>query len=121
MSEICVVHLVWGPLGVGPLERFAASYLEHDAGIPHRLVVLYNGLNADDLDPWEHALAELEHRPLFTPSRRLDMAAYRFATNALDCEAILFLNSYSELLADGWLEKLWRNLQKPGVGMVGAT
>jgi hypothetical protein len=121
MSEICVVHLVWIPLGPAPLERFAASYRRHRAGRDHRLVVLYNGLDAGSLDPWEDALAGIEHERLFAPRTLVDMAAYRFAAQAVDCDAILFLNSYSEILEEGWLEKLWRGLERDGVGLVGAT
>jgi MoaA/NifB/PqqE/SkfB family radical SAM enzyme len=33
----------------------------------------------------------------------------------------LFLNSFSQVLVPGWLEMLYRQVQRPGVGIVGAT
>ncbi len=41
---IAVVHLVWGPLGAGPLQEFLASYKRHPAGAEHELVVLLNNV-----------------------------------------------------------------------------
>ncbi len=45
---IAVVHLVWGPLGPEPLRDFLRSYHAHDAGAPHELVVLFNGVPHGD-------------------------------------------------------------------------
>lgn len=118
---ICVVHLIWAPLGTAPVERFAESYRDHPAGSDHRLVAILNGFD-DGVDraPWETALEGVEWEPLLTPAPMLDLAAYRFAAEHLDCDRICFLNSFTRLLADGWLTKLDRHLTQEGIGMVGA-
>jgi hypothetical protein len=122
MSDICVVHLVWGPLGTSALEKFAASYREHPAGMPHRLIVLLNGVTDDEQRAQLVAiLREIPHDTLETPRPMLDLAAYVTAASVLDDRYLCFLNSYSEPLVAGWLEKLWRHLTPAGVGLVGAS
>ncbi len=119
-ADISVVHLVWAPLGLAPLERFLDSYGRRRAGIDHRLVVVFNGFSNERGAPLE-TLAGVDFEPLHLPERLLDLAAYRAAAEAVRATDLCFLNSYSEVLADGWLEKLHRHLSAPGVGLVGAT
>jgi hypothetical protein len=122
MSDICVVHLVWGPLGTSTLEKFAASYRERPAGLPHRLTVLLNGVGGDtQRAALLAALSDIPHDVIATPRPMLDLAAYITAARALDHEHLCFLNSYSEPLDAGWLEKLWRHMSRERVGLVGAT
>src|SRR4051794_36449264 len=119
MAEVCVVHLVWAPLGPEPVERFAASYRAHPAGLAHRLVLLLNGFG--------DALAELPAldgvapEPARVPEPALALPAYAHAARRLDASHLCFVNSHSELLADGWLAKLHAALAAPGVGLAGAT
>jgi hypothetical protein len=50
----------------------------------------------------------------------LDLAAYGRAARELSHEHVCFLNSYTVILAAGWLEHLRRALAMPGVGIVGS-
>jgi hypothetical protein len=123
---IGVVHLVWAPLGVGPLREFVRSYRAHDAGAPHELIVVLNGLDLDRDAQGARAalLAELqgtEHRLIELERAVLDLAAYAQAACSIEHRRVCFLNSYSVLLADGWLGLLADALDEPGVGIVGAT
>ena len=119
---VCVVHLVWAPLGVAPLRRFVASYRSHSAGMEHRLVLLFKGF-ADPTQTAAHvdALDGLAHEPLHYSRPTFDLPAYVAAADALDASSLCFLNSESTLLADGWLAALHERLLEPGVGAVGAT
>ena len=120
-GRLGVVHLVWGPLGAEPLRRFLRSYRERPAGCEHELVVLLNNVPAR-LRP--ELLAELEgvpHRLLALAEPVQDLAAYAWAAERLEHERLCFLNSHSELLADGWLAKLQSALEEPRAGLVGAT
>ncbi|HWF51702.1 MAG TPA: hypothetical protein VG294_13775 [Solirubrobacteraceae bacterium] len=122
MPDTCVFYLVWAPLGLEPLERFAASYRAHAPGLDHRLVFLRKGVEpgpvarrcTDLCDELDAEGVEL------TPSGR-DLDAYLAAARAVDAPAMCFLNSNSEILASGWLRALRLVLQEPGVGLVGAT
>jgi hypothetical protein len=120
-TGLCLVHLVWAPLGPEPLDRFVRSYRDHEAGAEHELAVLFNGFRpGQDISRWKRALADLEYRELRLDRPAIDLAAYRQAVDLVAAEHYLFVNSHSKVLADGWLAHLERHLRTPGVGMVGA-
>jgi hypothetical protein len=121
-ADAVVVHLVWGPLGLEPVDRFVAAYRAYDAGAPHRLLVVLNGFGAgDDASAVRERFAALDVHELRLESPCIDLAAYRRAIDEVDAAWLLFLNSYSEPLDDGWLAKPLEHLSRPGVGLVGAT
>ena len=121
-APTCVVHLVWAPLGPEPLSRFLESYRRHETGLPHRLIVVFNGFEVrDDLEPWRRLLAGVEHDELHLVRPVLDLVAYREVTERVEAASYCFLNSYSVILSDGWLAALDAALRVPGVGLVGAT
>jgi hypothetical protein len=129
---IGLVHLVWAPLGPEPLREFLRSYHAHPAGAGHELtivlnwadgVVAANGVAATNGAPRAALLAELEgtdHRLISLERPMLDLAAYGEAARWLEHERVCFLNSYSVILADGWLGLLADALDDAGVGLVGA-
>jgi hypothetical protein len=84
------------------------------------LVVLFNGFRAgEDLTRWKRALGDLERQELLLDRPLVDLAAYRESAELVAEERYLFVNSHSEVLADGWLANLDRHLRMPGVGLVG--
>ena len=118
---IGVVHLVWGPLGPPSLRDFLASYQREPAGAEHELIVLLNGVSEDRRPALEAELEGVEHRLLTLAEPVQDLAAYAQAAGRLEHERLCFLNSYSAILAAGWLAKLNDALDQPGAGLVGAT
>ncbi len=56
-----------------------------------------------------------------TDDLSFDLGAYADALRSVGEDHICFLNTNSEINAPFWLAKLLRNLDTPGVGMVGAT
>jgi hypothetical protein len=122
VTGTCVVHLVWAPTGPARLASFLDSYRRHDADVPHRLLVLFNGLQPDQsLGPWRELLRDVEHEELRLDRPATDLAAYWQVLERVPAERYCFLNSYSVLLADGWLASLKRALDTPSTGVVGAT
>jgi hypothetical protein len=123
VSAICLVHLVWAPLGSEPLARFARSYNDAPPGLDHRLLVVFNGFGDGPIPAdYAPALAELGSHATLRPRRAIqDLAAYRLAARASDADVLCFVNSHAEPLAPGWLELLHARLSEPGVGIVGAT
>ena len=122
MTSIAVIHLVWGPLSTGPLRRFVASYRRCTSGEPHELVVLLNGFETPDARGL--LLAELtgvDHRLIEFDRPMLDLRAYGLAAASLEHNRLCFLNSHSELLADGWLALLAEAEVQADVGLAGAT
>jgi hypothetical protein len=116
------VHLVWAPLGTAPLRRFAESYARYAAGVDHRLLILFNGFRPDqDLAPWQRCLEHVRHEALRIESPVLDLAAYRQAVELVPAARYCFLNSYSVIRADGWLELMRAAASARRVGAVGAS
>ena len=122
MSEVSVVHLIWAPLGIEPLERFARSYRAHPAGTEHSLLLVFKEFGDQDaLAAAREVVADIPHDELHMPHRKLDLAAYVQVAGDTDAEYLYFLNSNSELLAPDWLSHPLQHLRGGGVGMVSAT
>jgi len=116
------VHLVWRAAGLETYERFLESYVRHDAGSGHDLVLLFNGFDDEaSLRPYRERAAGLAEREIVLGEPCLDLAAYQHAAATLAHERICVLNSYSELTSAGWLERLEAPLADDGVGACGAT
>lgn len=122
MSDTAVVYLFWGPLGIAPLERFAASYAAHPSGREHRLILLLKGvLDADAEARCRRLAAEVGGDCLGVENVGFDVDAYRWAAEHLTVRTLCFLNTASEILADAWLRTLATVLTPSEVGLVGAT
>ncbi|MGO9956924.1 MAG: hypothetical protein ACLP50_13245 [Solirubrobacteraceae bacterium] len=120
--EICVVHLAWADAGPPALEQFLASYLEHPAGVAHRLVIAWNGYrDRASLGQAQRIFGAVEHEDLELGAPERDLTVYRLAAEQFADDAICFLNSFSTILQDGWLKALTGALEAQGVGLVGAT
>jgi hypothetical protein len=106
VTEVCVAHLVWGPLGLGPVEDFAAAYRRHAAGCAHRLVVGFNGVaGAAERARLEAPFAGVAHDTF--AMRRPRRTSRIYCGRAADAaDYVCCLNSYSTPLADGWLAAL---------------
>jgi hypothetical protein len=121
LPDLALVHLVRHANGFAPFEAFMASYEAHSAGREHDLVLLFKGFSA----PAE-AAAYLERaedsRPtaLYVNDSGLDLTAYLTAAGRLSHPLIGFANSFSEVLAEDWLELLSAPVVN-GAGAAGAT
>lgn len=121
-AGVCLVHLVWAPLGPERLATFLEAYRRFEPGTSHELLVLLNGFGSDqDLTPWRRLLAGIEHEELRLESPVLDLTAYWEAVHRHPADRYCFINSYSEPLVEGWLAMLDAAHAQAGVGMVGAT
>ena len=122
MSDICVVHLVRKLNGLEPFQKFLDSYLNHKAGIEHTLLIIYKGFNGkSDIAAYEKLLAGIPHTYLFLSDIGFDLRPYFIAARKSESKYLCYLNSFSVILDDNWLLKLFTHIKKPGVGLVGAT
>jgi len=123
VPSVCLVHLVWAPLGPEPVARFVRAHRAVDPGLDHRLLVVLNGFGAAPVPAETLApLRELEHEQLRLTERVQDLTAYRLAAeHAAWADRLCFLNSHAEPLVDDWLALLDARLSEPRVGIVGAT
>jgi len=121
MPPIGVVHLVRRANGPAPLERFLRSYREQPAGLEHELLLLLKGFGAGLPDEYRRLVEGLPHRELALPDRGFDLEPYFSAASHFEHTYFCFFNSFSRLLAPGWLAKLRTPLDDRGIGVVSAT
>lgn len=121
-TGICVAHLVRASNGIATIERFLSSYERHPAGLEHELLFILKGFGplgvGRDVDS---LLGRFRHHRVVVPDFGYDITAYFRAARKLEFPCFMFINSHSEILADGWLMKLHRALQSGNVGVAGAT
>lgn len=123
-GRIAVLYLVRGADEghVAACERFIGSYEAQGAGRAHDLVLVCKGFAArGEIADVERRFAR--HAPclLEVADDSFDLGAYRDAARLIDHDLICCLNTNSEIQSGGWLDKLARNLERDGVGLVGAT
>jgi hypothetical protein len=120
-ARTAIVHLVRHANGPTPFEAFMASYARVDAGVEHDLVLLLKGFpdRAAAVPYMERAGGGVGH--VTVPDAGFDLGAYVVAARTLPHARLCFLNSFSEIVAPGWLGRLDRALDEPGVGAAGAT
>lgn len=122
MADVCVVHLVRAKNGLEPFRRFLDSYLGKSAGIEHDLLVVYKGFSsARGVEKYEKLLESYPHRIFFVKDFGFDIRPYLLVTKLFNYRYFCFFNSFSEILSDGWLEKMYRFCSRDDVGLVGAT
>ncbi len=117
----CVVHLVRAANGPEPFRAFLQSWRRCPPGSEHELVLAMKGFDETDPGPYLAESADLDPKVLMLADEGLDLGTYMRVAKLLQRDRYCFLNSYSELLADGWLAKLDRALGAHDVGIVGAT
>ena len=119
---LCLIHLVREANGPEPLTRFLESYRRHTAGIEHDLVLLLKGFASREQAATYLEKAEgLQAECVFVPDDGFDLDAYTETARRLQRDRYCFVNSFSVILADGWLAMLDLALSEPRAGMVGAT
>jgi hypothetical protein len=122
MPDICMVHLVRKKNGTEPFRIFLESYLNHQAGIEHTLLIIYKGFSGkSDVATYENLLEGIPHTCLFLSDIGFDLRPYFIAARKSESKYLCFLNSFCVILDDNWLLKLYTHIEKPGVGLVGAT
>jgi hypothetical protein len=122
VKPVAAVHLVRKTNGLEPLRRFIDSYRRYDAGIEHDLVFILKGFERDaERASYRALLGSLGHRTVELPDSGYDITSYWLTGARLEHPHFCFLNSFSVILAAGWLGKLYRAAIRPGVGLAGAT
>lgn len=120
--DVCVVHLVRKCNGIEPFRNFLESYRSHPAGLEHELLLLYKGFDGEvDCASYEALAADILHSSLIVTDQGFDLYAYFLAASTLPNRYLCFVNSFSVIMADEWLVKLWRVLQADDVGLVGVS
>jgi hypothetical protein len=117
-----VVHVVRAANGLQAVCDFGQAIRQHDPGVDYELVLAMKGFRSP-ADATEHVreLADLEPRTLHFPDVGYDLGVFLGASARLRRAHYCFMNSWARPVSDGWLAKLGGVLERPDVGMVGAT
>ncbi len=120
--RLAAVHLVRQCNGVDCFRRFIASYRAMDEPLAHDLVVIFKGFEGHDKGPYLELLEGIAHTGVDVADTGFDIGPYLEVARQSEHARMCFLNSFSVLLAPGWLSKLDRALSEmPKAGIVGAT
>lgn len=122
MEKIGVVHLVRACNGLEPFQRFLNSYLRYSNAAAHDLLLVYKGFNdPDHLAQFRSQVKRLPTRALCISDYGYDLRAYYLAAKNWNYTFLSFFNSFSEILADRWLDIMLNQASKEQIGLVGAT
>lgn len=122
MRDVGVVYLYRFAEGEGAVRRFLATYRNHSAGVDHDLHVVFKGF--PDINSISRGRALFEDIPINSIAHAdvdYDIGSYRHVAIIATNRRLLFLNTFSQILADDWLAHFERALDLPGIGIVGAT
>jgi hypothetical protein len=122
MESVCVVHLIRAKNGTAPLQRFLESYDRNPGGVEHDLLFILKGFHNKELPtPYRDLLARYPHQKLFVADNGFDVIPYMMTASTYEHRYFCFLNSFSILLDEDWLKKMYAYVTREGVGIVGAT
>ena len=106
-AETTVVYLARFAEGREPVETFARSYRRHPSGLPHDLIVVWKGFPASGGDDLREPLRGIANQSVDIPDEGFDLTAYAAAARqSTHAPRMVFLNTFSEIVADSWLRKL---------------
>ena len=122
MAAIGVVYLYRFAEGELPARAFLESYRAHQAGIEHDLHVILKGFPSATSSAAARALLEgMPANLIELDDNGYDIGSYLAAARRVANNKLVFLNTFSKILADNWLVHLDTALNRPNVGLVGAT
>jgi hypothetical protein len=118
---VAFVYLARLAEGVVPMQRFVRSYVAHDPGVAHDLVVIFKGCEqVGPLAAARSVFVSLPHTAIELSDAGFDINAYLETARRLDYEYFCFANTFTEIETDLWLAGLLRYASLPGVGIAGA-
>jgi hypothetical protein len=122
LASVGVIYLYRFAEGELPARTFLDSYCTHPAGAEHDLHVILKGFPDEASSSAARALFDRVRVNLIElDDTGYDVGSYMAAAKLVANDQLLFLNTFSEILADRWLFHLHSALNRPGIGVVGAT
>jgi glycosyltransferase involved in cell wall biosynthesis len=121
---IAVAYLARSATGsIDDFAPFIASYRAHAAGIAHDLIIIRKGLHgrSGSQAALTAMLDGIPHRTVDVSDNGFDIQAYLRLAPCLRHDRVCFLNTFSEIRADNWLQSLNAPLDRAEVGATGAT
>jgi len=122
MNEICVAYLFRRKKVAKERSVFSVPPPVR-SGLNHDLLIIAKGFKADNqIDRILKMVSDLKPHVLRMSDRGFDLRGCRLAAlRYQNYSHFCFFNSFNEILARDWLAKMYSQLSKPGIGLVGAT
>jgi hypothetical protein len=122
MADTGVIYLCRFAEGEAPVLRFVDSYRRHHAGVGHDLHVILKGFpNGQAAGSARALFGGLRVNTIEIDDSGYDIGSYFAAARVVGNRQLMFLNTFSEILADDWLAHFDKALAMADVGLVGAT
>ena len=122
MRDIGVIYLYRFAEGELPVRRFFETYRNHLAGIEHDLHVIFKGFpDGATLALGQALFEQTQFTSIELDDSGYDVGSYLKAAQIVPNPKIIFLNTFSQILANDWLRHFDSALSGRGVGLVGAT
>lgn len=104
MRDVGVIYLYRFSEGEMPVRRFLETYRSHPAGVDHDLHVIFKGFpDQESLARGLALFADIPIKPVEVDDSGYDIGSYVRAANIVLNRRLLFLNTFSQILADNWL------------------
>ena len=120
-SDVAVIYLARSADGAALFRRFATSYREYPAEIPHELVVIYKGFSSrKEAEAARQEFAGLPHVGIDLDDFGFDIGSYWKAAQRIAHQHVVFLNTHTTINAAGWLKHLHHHAAEERCGITGA-
>src|ERR1700760_2720357 len=107
MAEIGVAHLVRAKNGIQPVRAFLESYKKTRGTTQHELVIIFKGFKSPaETEAYRECLKTVDYREFFVSDLGYDLRAYGKTARHFKYSHFCFLNSFSVLLDEGWLDQM---------------
>ncbi len=114
--RIALVHLVRKQNPPEAFTKFWKSYVDHAAGMDHDVIIVWKnfiGANHPNIPD------EVNVHHVVVSDQGCDIDVYFKVSKMFDHDIFVFLNSWSEIIKDGWM-KTMHDAMRDEVGLVGA-
>lgn len=122
---ISVVYLSSLPYGIDYFKNFVDSYVAHNAGYIHDLIIAFSGSQKADLEKKNAFLQYLQDKNIsnFTELKfegGQDIEIYGEIASTITTDFVLFFNTYTQILKQDWLKFYIENFDD-STGVIGAS
>jgi hypothetical protein len=120
-ERLAVVYLSRHADGLEAVRQFVRSYQDHEAGVDHHLVVIFKGYpSLQERESAQAVFAGVAHHAIEMEDAGFDIGAYFRAAREIRHSMVCFLNTHTQIAADGWLAALHDHATKPRAGVAAA-
>ncbi len=121
-AKVAAVYLLRQKNDIACFRNFIASYREMIEPLSHDLVIIFKGFSENNKEPHLKILKGIKYISIDIEDHGFDIGSYLEVARQTSYERMLFLNSFSVLLAPYWLTKMNAAMDcNEHAGVIGST